>query len=69
MNKKNTLILYGSYGYTGGLIAKECKSSGLNVILAGRNKEALQKQSDETGYPYRVVAVDDGSALVTFTGR
>jgi len=59
----NPIILYGSYGYTGKLIAKECKAKNLNVILAGRNKEALQKQSTETGFPFEVVDVADANAL------
>lgn len=59
----NTIILYGSYGYTGKLIAKECKAKNLNVILAGRNREALQKQSEETGYPFEVLEIQDNKAL------
>jgi short subunit dehydrogenase-like uncharacterized protein len=61
--KESTIIIYGSYGYTGKLIAKECKSKNLTVILAGRNKEALQKQSEETGYPFEVVDVSETVAL------
>jgi len=60
--RDSTIILYGSYGYTGRLIAKECLAKKLNVILAGRNKEALQQQSTETGFPFEVV--DIGSATV-----
>jgi len=59
----NKIILYGSYGYTGKLIARECKSKNLNVILAGRNQEALQKQSEETGYPFEVLEIQDSTAL------
>jgi len=58
-----TIIIYGSYGYTGRLIVKECKAKNLSVILAGRNEASLKKQSDESGYPYRVVAIDNASAL------
>lgn len=61
--RSQTLILYGSYGYTGKLIAKECKIKNLQVILAGRNREALQKQSSETGYPFEVVDIHDTEAL------
>jgi short subunit dehydrogenase-like uncharacterized protein len=60
---KNTIIIYGSYGYTGQLIAKECKAKNLNAILAGRNREALQKQSEQTGFPFEVVDVNDTAAL------
>ncbi len=58
-----TIIIYGSYGYTGKIIAQECRSKNLTVILAGRNKEALQKQSEETGYPHEVVDISDSIDL------
>ena len=58
-----TIIVYGSYGYTGRIIVTECKQKNLNVILAGRNKESLQKQSEETGYPFEVVDVADSPGL------
>lgn len=61
--KNDTIILYGSYGYTGSLIAEECKSKKLAVILAGRNREALQKQSESTGFPFEVVDLHDASLL------
>ncbi len=60
---KTTLIVYGSYGYTGKLIVQECKAKNLNVILAGRNREALQKQHEQTGYPFEVLDVSDTAAL------
>jgi len=59
----STIILYGSYGYTGRIIAEECKAKNLTVILAGRNRESLQKQSEETGYPFEVVEISDSTAL------
>jgi short subunit dehydrogenase-like uncharacterized protein len=58
-----TLIVYGSYGYTGKLIVAECRQKNLSVLLAGRNREALQRQQDETGYPFEVVDVNDTPAL------
>ena len=60
---KNIIILYGSYGYTGNLIAQECRSKNLDVILSGRNAEALQKQSERMNYPYEVVDIQDSVAL------
>jgi short subunit dehydrogenase-like uncharacterized protein len=59
----NTIILYGSYGYTGKIIAQECKAKNLNVILAGRNKDPLQKQSEETGYSFEIIDISDTEAL------
>ncbi len=58
-----SIVLYGSYGYTGKLIAQECKSRNVNILLAGRNAEALQLQSKETGFPFDVVDLNDGEAL------
>ncbi len=57
------IIVYGSYGYTGKLIVQECKSKNLNLILAGRNREALQKQHEKSGYPFEVLDVSDTAAL------
>jgi short subunit dehydrogenase-like uncharacterized protein len=65
MMSRKIIILYGSYGYTGTLIAKECQRKNLNVMLAGRKKDALQKQSTETGYPYEVVDLDNDEVLKT----
>lgn len=61
--RENTLIVYGSYGYTGKLIIDELKQKTFDVILSGRSREALQKQSEETGFPYEVVDISDTSAL------
>ncbi len=61
--KNDTIILYGSYGYTGKLIAEECKSKNLQVILAGRNRDALQKQSESSGYSFEVVDLQDIESL------
>lgn len=60
---KKSLVIYGSYGYTGKLIAAVCKQKGLPVTLAGRNPEALAAQSSESGYPFEVVDCNDGQAL------
>lgn len=58
------IIIYGSYGYTGTLIVQECKAKNLNVILAGRKREALQQQHEQTGYPFEVLDVNDKPALL-----
>lgn len=57
------IIIYGSYGYTGKLIVQECKAKNHTVILAGRNREALQKQYEATGYPFEVVDMNDADGL------
>ncbi len=61
---KNKIVIYGSYGYTGKLIVEEAKARGLDVILSGRKEDALQKQSEQSGYPFKVVDIHDASSLV-----
>lgn len=63
MSRSNAIIIYGSYGYTGKLIVDECKSKNLNVILAGRNENALKLQSKNTGFPFEVADATDPVAL------
>ncbi len=57
------IVVYGSYGYTGKLIVKECRARNLSVMLAGRNEEQLRRQSTESGYPFTVVDSHDGEGL------
>ena len=58
------IIVYGSYGYTGKLVVEECKKKNLSVILSGRNEEALKKQSEQSGYPYKTVDIGDHTGLI-----
>ena len=53
------VLLYGSYGYTGRLIADRLKATGLRVLLAGRDQGRLSEQSGMTGFPFRKFAVTD----------
>lgn len=56
-------VLYGSYGYTGRLIARRAAERGLRGTLAGRDREALAAQADELGWPWRRFELDDGPRL------
>ena len=56
-------LLYGSYGYTGRLIAERARELGLTPLLAGRDAGALAAQAAETGAPHRAFALDDTAAL------
>jgi len=62
---KHNWMIYGANGYTGRLIVKEAKSRGMNPILAGRNKSALEKICDETGFECRVFDLEDKKAVQT----
>jgi short subunit dehydrogenase-like uncharacterized protein len=64
MMRTQTIILYGSYGYTGRLIAEECKARKLHVLLAGRDPAKLQLQSEQSGYPFEVADINDRPALL-----
>lgn len=57
------LLLYGSYGYTGRLVAREAIDRGLRPLLAGRDGAKLAAQAGELGLPARRFALDDRDAL------
>lgn len=63
------VVLYGSYGYTGELIAQECKQRNLTVLLAGRNETKLKQQASKYTFPYQVTDVSDHKSLVTILQR
>lgn len=58
-----TFLLYGSYGYTGALIAEQAKDYGLTPILAGRNEASVKAQAEALGYDYRVFSLDDPAEI------
>lgn len=53
------LLLYGSYGYVGRLVAQEAVSRDLSVQLAGRDYDRLADQAKELGLPGRRFTLDD----------
>lgn len=57
-NKKNFLI-YGSYGYSGNLIAEMSSRHGLHPVLGGRDKEKLIRQANALNLEYCVFDLDD----------
>ena len=54
-----TLLLYGAYGYTGELIAREAVDRGLDVIVAGRNGTKTRGVGVQLGVESRVFPVDE----------
>jgi short subunit dehydrogenase-like uncharacterized protein len=44
------ILVYGSYGYTGDLIARFAKEDGVDVVLCGRNAERLREQAERYGF-------------------
>jgi short subunit dehydrogenase-like uncharacterized protein len=57
------LVVYGAYGYTGALIAREAVARGLPVVLAGRDSERLVTLARELGVPWRAFPLTDPDAL------
>ncbi|CEG24236.1 Putative trans-acting enoyl reductase [Planococcus massiliensis] len=51
-------LLYGAYGFTGELIAREAAKRGLSPILAGRNAQKLEPLADELGLEMRTFPLD-----------
>lgn len=47
------LLVYGSYGYTGRLVAREAVSRGGAPVLAGRRRDRVREQADELGLEWR----------------
>lgn len=54
-------LLYGSYGYTGNLVAREAVARGLRPILAGRDGVRVGAQARELGLDARVFDLQDAS--------
>ncbi|WP_323675003.1 saccharopine dehydrogenase NADP-binding domain-containing protein [Halorubellus sp. PRR65] len=53
------VLVYGSYGYTGALIAKQAAaSSDLDPVVAGRNGEKVREQAAELALESEVFSVD-----------
>ncbi|QFU83331.1 saccharopine dehydrogenase family protein [Natronorubrum aibiense] len=58
----DSLLIYGSYGYTGRLIAREAVSRGGSPVVAGRDARAVTRQADELGVEGRTFALSDDVA-------
>lgn len=67
MSKKN-FIIYGSYGYSGNLIAEHACQQGFKPVLAGRDKVKLQEQATRLSLDYFVADANqlDQSMLEPF---
>ena len=57
-----TFLLYGSYGYTGGLILELALSQGIKPVLGGRNADALAEQARAHKLEYRAFDLSDPAA-------
>ena len=62
MNKK--WMIYGANGYTGRLIVKQARQTGLEPILAGRNRETIEAMAAEFGFDSLVFDLEDPEAVI-----
>lgn len=58
-----TFLIYGSYGYTGQLIADLAVQKGLKPILAGRDEQRVRAQAESLNLEYRAFSLNDTPAL------
>ena len=62
--KGGPIAVYGATGFTGGLIARELRERGADLLIAGRSREKLEALSEQLGgVPIAAVALDDPSGL------
>ncbi|QLK25012.1 saccharopine dehydrogenase NADP-binding domain-containing protein [Natrinema zhouii] len=65
----DSLLIYGSYGYTGRLIAREAVARGGSPAVAGRDGRAIAEQADQLGVEGRTFDLESddlASRLSTF---
>lgn len=58
-----SILLYGAYGYTGQLIAREAARQGVDLILSGRNADKLEAMGRQFGFPWKACTLDDSEGL------
>jgi short subunit dehydrogenase-like uncharacterized protein len=63
VGNKTRILLYGAYGYTGRLTAELAATKGRDIVLAGRNRDALAVLGERLRLATRVVALDDAVQL------
>ena len=61
--EKTRILIYGAYGYTGALTAELAASKRIEVVLAGRNAQALAPLGSRLRLPTRAVGLDDPERL------
>lgn len=62
-SQTTTWLLYGAYGYTGNLIAREAVQRGWQPILAGRNEKKLRQMAEELQLDFRAFSLDQQDSI------
>jgi short subunit dehydrogenase-like uncharacterized protein len=57
------LLIYGSYGYTGALVAKTAVDEGKSPVLAGRRAEAVEAQAVELGLDHQTFSLEHPTTI------
>ncbi len=57
------ILIYGSYGYTGNLIAELAVQKGIPVLLSGRNRDKLNEQGKRLQLPVQGADVESPKEL------
>jgi short subunit dehydrogenase-like uncharacterized protein len=57
------LLIYGSYGYTGNLIAEAAVERGLDPVLAGRERRTLESQAARLNCEFEVASLEEPKVL------
>lgn len=58
-----TILVYGSYGYSGDLVARFAKEDGVEVVLSGRNPDRLRAQAEKYDLPFVVADLDHPDSI------
>ncbi|MGV3657539.1 MAG: saccharopine dehydrogenase family protein, partial [Chitinophagaceae bacterium] len=61
--QKTKFLLYGANGYTGRLIAELAAHYGLQPVLAGRNRQAIEALAAQQHLPCRIVDLQNADDL------
>lgn len=66
----NTLMIYGAAGYTGGMAAEHAASAGLDLVLAGREKDRmkLEAMAGSLSTTIRLFSLEDPDAVASGLG-
>src|SRR5947209_2367300 len=64
----STFLIYGAYGYTGSLVAREAARRGLRPVLAGRGAEKVAALAAELRLEHRAFALDSPAAVAAGIG-
>lgn len=63
------ILIYGSYGYSGNLIAHECSAKKISVILSGRDGVKLKKQAKELNFPFGTLDLSETEKLKSLLSK